>query len=162
LARVTVQRSKQLSNKLKALREKTAPSVQKAMAQAADTIVSTMKRLAPVDNGDLRSSIGWTWGEAPKGSISVASKSPDGAYKLTVFAGSEKAFYARWVEFGTQPHALGKGSDISRGARKQSGAIHPGSRSQPFFFPSYRAHKKTVKRKINKAIRDAVKEVAAK
>jgi HK97 gp10 family phage protein len=139
----------ELKRKLERLKETTAPQVALAMEGAADVIVSSMRRLVPVDQGDLKDSIGWTWGEAPKGSIKVA-QSKSGRLILTIYAGDEKAFYARWIEFGTAPHAQG-GS--------HPGTQHPGTPPQPFFYPSYRANKKRVKKEISAAIRNAVKAV---
>lgn len=137
-----------LQRKLTRLRENTAPKVMQAMEIAADRVVSMAKNLVPVNTGDLRDSIGWTWADAPKGSIKIASVQT-GAMRLTIFAGNEKAFYARWIEFGTAPHAQGG---------KFAGTEHPGTTPQPFFFPSYRANKKEVVVGIRKAIRDAVRE----
>jgi len=138
----------ELQRKLKALQEKTAPKIALAMEQAAQRTVDLAKSLVPVDSGDLRNSIGWTWGEAPKGSIKLASTRA-GATKLTIFAGDDKAFYARWVEFGTAPHANGG---------QFAGTQNPGTRAQPFFYPAWRATKKQVQGMLRKAIRDAVKE----
>lgn len=75
-----------------------------------------------------------------------------GTMTITIYAGDEKAFYARWVEFGTAAH--------ENGGRFQ-GTDHPGTVAQPFFFPAYRAHKKTVIAGMRKAIRSAVKQAVA-
>ncbi len=40
-------------------------AARKAMETGADELVEMMKRLVPKDSGDLRDSIGWTWGNAP-------------------------------------------------------------------------------------------------
>ena len=111
-----------------------------AMEKGADEIVAMMKRLVPVDDGDLRDSIGWTWGEAPKGSVKIAGSRKRGPNDLflTIYAGNEKAYYARWVEFGTV-----------KMARKA------------FFFPSYRALETRTRRRVLMASRKALKEVAA-
>jgi HK97 gp10 family phage protein len=137
----------ELRRKLERLRERTAPQVQKAMEVAADRIVERMKSLVPVDQGDLRNSIGWTWGQAPKGSVKFKTKA--GPMTLTIYAGDEKAFYARWVEFGTAPHDQGG---------RYAGTTHPGNPAQPFFYPAYRAHKKETVAAMRKAVRAAVME----
>lgn len=143
-----------LEKKLKRLPDKVTAKIKAAMEQSADEIVSMMKSLVPVDDGDLKNSIGWTWGKAPKGSmvLAQAKASLGGDLTLTIYAGDNKAFYARWVEFGTAAHT-NKGMF--------AGTDNPGARSQPFFFASYRANKKSAKRRISKAVRDAAKEVAA-
>lgn len=107
-----------------------------AMEKGADEIVAMAKSLVPVDSGDLRDSIGWTWGDAPKGSIVLASSAPDrGGERITIYAGNDEAYYARWVEFGTQKNL-----------------------PSPFFFPSYRALKRRVKGRITREMRKAIKE----
>lgn len=49
---------------------------------------------------------------------------------------------AHLVEFGTRPHAVGKGSILevfkrSKAVKKQVGPMHPGSRPQPFMRPAF-------------------------
>jgi HK97 gp10 family phage protein len=124
------------------------------MERAAEQIVAMMKNLVPVDNGTLRDSIGWTWGKAPKGSLAVAAikgGKADGL-TITIYAGNDKAYYARWVEFGTSPRANGG---------KFSGTKNPGTRARPFFYVSWRANKRSAKRIVRKGVRDAAKKVAA-
>lgn len=147
MARVRVKGIPSLRRKLIALKEKTLPDIRPAMEQAANRITDMMRRVVPVGQGDLLASIGWTWGEAPRGSVSVSARA--GQNKITIFAGNEKAFYARWVEFGTAPHEQGG---------KFAGTDHPGTAAQPFFFPSFRANRREVKRMITRAIRDAMRK----
>jgi len=50
--------------------------------------------------------------------------------------------YAHFVEFGTRPHAVGKGSILnpfnrSKKKRKQVGRRHPGTSPQPFMRPAF-------------------------
>lgn len=150
----------ELRRKLERLKRGTEPKIKIAMEQAAGVITGTMRSLVPVDEGDLRSSIGWTWGDAPKGSISYSHSV--GSMRLTIFAGDEKAFYARWIEFGTAPHNAAKGGgNKSFGGTGRAEIPHPGAPPQPFFYPAYRAHKKQVLAGMRKAIRSAVKEAVS-
>ena len=55
-----------------------------------------------------------------------------------------KAYYARYVEFGTAPHAIGRG-------------IHPGATARPFLFPAYWSLRKRIRGRINRATRKAAK-----
>lgn len=151
MARVYLKGLPQLKAKLIRLKEQTAPAVQQAMAQAAQLIVDMMKRLVPVDHGDLRDSIGWTFGDKPKYAQAVTSVR-FGATKVTIFAGNSKVRYAHLVEFGTRPHV---------NAGEFAGSQHPGTTAQPFFFVSYRALKKQAQTIIRKAIREAVQKAAA-
>lgn len=115
--------------------------MRKALEKSANEIVKTAKGLVPVgevDGGTLRDSIGWTWGPPPEGSFVLGSTGDVGdGEEITIFAGNSEAFYARWVEFGTA-HAA----------------------PQPFFFTSYRQHKKRHKSRLTRAVRKAVKEGA--
>lgn len=130
-----------LNRKLRRLTVTAQEEVRTAMEEAADAIVATAKSLVPFDEGTLRDSIGWTWGDAPRGAMVLGRVGPRARVtemRITIFAGNSEAFYARWQEFGTQK-----------------------MRANPFFFVSYRAHKKTVKRRIRAASRRAARRVSS-
>lgn len=132
--------------------------VGKAMERAAKNIVADMKKNVPVYagpeitrsdgspiiKGALRDSIGWTWGKAPKGAVVLAKSNAirkgGSLLKITIYAGGKgpggDAFYARWVEFGTAKWA-----------------------GSPFFFFTYRGHKKRAKAGITRALNKAIKQV---
>ena len=106
-----------------------------AMEKGAEELVAMMKRLAPIDSGDLQMSISWTWGEAPEGAAVIAESAPDSrGLKITVYAGSREAFYARWQEFGTK--------DMP---------------ANPFFFPSWRALRKRIRSRIMRDMKKAIR-----
>jgi phage protein, HK97 gp10 family len=144
-----------LQKKLDRLPKVAKDMIRDAMESAANEIVAMMKSLVPVlqepdkrrVSGALRDSIGWTWGQAPKGSFAVATMKGAGVggdLSITIYAGSRDkgrgaadAFYARWVEFGTRNMA-----------------------AQPFFFVSWRANKKGVRRKVRAAVRKSAQTVA--
>lgn len=125
-----------LKAKFAALPQAAQDQIRKAMEEGAAEMVRLAKGLAPVDQGELRESIGWVWGAAPKGSLAF-STGGSGQDKIAIFAGNDSAYYARWVEFGTinQP-------------------------AQPYFFPAYRTLKKSMRSRTNRAIVKAVKSVA--
>lgn len=116
------------------------------LEQNAEEIVADMRRVAPRGaTGALANSIGWTWGDAPKGSmvLGTVGGSEYATLRITIFAGTrdkslgdQDAFYARFQEFGTVKMA-----------------------ANPFFFPVWRARRRRVKsrltRNINKAIKSA-------
>lgn len=120
------------------------------MAKSADQIVEQMKGLAPVLKepdprrraGELRDSIGWTWGAAPKGSFAVATMKGAGIggdLTITIYAGNkDSGWWARWVEFGTS---------------KMS--------AQPYFYVSWRANRRSTRSRISRAVNKAAKKVAA-
>jgi len=124
--------------RLAAIPERSKPAIRAAIAKSAEDIVTMMKRLVPVDQGDLRNSIGWRFGDAPKGSRVVGkTQGIDPDLTATIFAGDDLAFYAAMVEFGTVAN-----------------------KAQPYFFPAYHANKKAAKSRIKRAATKAAKETA--
>lgn len=115
-------------------------ATRKAMEKGAQELVDMMKRLVPIDQGDLRDSIGWTWGDAPAGTAVILQGrggSEYAAMQITVYAGSDKVFYAGFVEFGTKS----------------------GKPAHPFFFPSYRALRKRIQSRIKRDMKKAIRFV---
>lgn len=125
-----------VEKRMKAVVQASRNAAKKAMEKSADEIITLMKSIVRVDEGDLRDSIGWTWGSAPKGSMKIATvKSSDSDLIITIFAGNSEAYYAHWIEFGTRKTA-----------------------AQPFFFVSYRANRNRAKSRITREVRKAAKE----
>ncbi len=144
---------KSLNRKLKALPALAEAAIKLAMEQGAEEIVAMMKRLVPVDNGDLRDSIGWTWGDAPSYSQRIgAVKSKTGNLKITIYAGNSKVRYAHLVEFGSAPHINGG---------MFAGTQNPGAKAQPFFFVAFRALRRRTKSRITRAINKSAKQIAS-
>ncbi len=142
-----------LNRKLAKLPAAAEKRTKEAMGQGANEIVALMKSLVAVDSGELRDSIGWTWGDAPKYSQKIATvKSGDGKLVITIYAGNSKVRYAHLVEFATKAH---------ENAGQFPGTQHPGTKAQPFFFVSYRALRRRTKSRITRAINKSAKEVAA-
>lgn len=143
-----------LEAKLKRLPDVAKVEIKASMEAAASEVVSMMKNLVRKESGALRDSIGWTWGKVPKGASIVAAVKTGmaGDLTITIYAGSAEAYYARWVEFGTAPHVNGG---------KFAGTENPGTNARPFFYVSWRAGRKTAKRKVRAGIRKAAKKVAA-
>ena len=132
---------KSLQRKLKRLPELAREEIAKAMEQGANEIVALAKSLVAVDEGDLRNSIGWTWGDAPDGAMvigTVRGGRGAGNLRITIFAGNDEVFWGRWQEFGTQKMP-----------------------AHPFFFVSYRALRKRSKSRITRAINKSAKRAAA-
>lgn len=112
-------------------------AVRREMEQIAQNIVDEMYTAAPHLTGDLAGSIDWTWGDAPAGSMTIGKVGGKeyGSMAITIYAGGSDAFYARFQEFGT---------------RKMP--------ANPFFYPVWRARRKTVKARVGRAIRAAIKK----
>lgn len=133
-------------------------NLRREMEKRANDLVNDLKIRAPVYNGPmkqrtwngrvypiipgaLRDSIGWTWGKPPKGSFELGSGGDERlGLKITIYAGgggaSDAVFYHRWVEFGT--------------------ATWGGS---PFFYGTYRDHKRRIKGGISRTLGKTVKEM---
>jgi HK97 gp10 family phage protein len=149
-----------LRRKLRLLPRIADTEVRAAMEKGADEMVALMKATAPVDQGDLRDSIGWTYGAAPKGAIKIdALKS--GKIAITIYAGDAKAFYARWVEFGVAAQTQGQRITNASGRSRRSRRTTSGQAAQPFFYPSYRALRKRVNARIRRAVRSSIRKAAA-
>ena len=113
-----------------------------AMEEGAQEIVDAMKMAAPIESGDLRDSIGWTWGEVPAGSFMIdeisSGKNKGDQYatlRIKIYAGNKDAFYARFQEFGTRSQP-----------------------AQPFFFVTYKRLKAEFRRRIRERVRKRIKE----
>jgi HK97 gp10 family phage protein len=102
-----------------------------AIAVSAQEMVVKAESLAPVDEGELRKSIEWKWTK----STQLGSKSPAAVVQAGSNDQSNKAFYARWVEFGS--------------------AVN---NKQPFFFPAYRLLRKRIRSRISRAMTRAAKK----
>lgn len=80
-------------------------------------------------------------------------------------AGIFAKFTWRFLEFGTAPHSTAKGGGTVLGKKKAAageGHMHPGTRAQPHIFPTYRAMKPAIRKKILAAVNKAVREAMGK
>lgn len=145
--------STRLKRKLRAVPQKVLEAVRVQMEAYAAMIVAEMRMLAPVLQepdprrraGALRDSIGWTWGEPPKGSMAIGSvrgRRVAGVY-ITIYAGNRDknlgvsdVFYARWQEFGTKNMP-----------------------ASPFFYVVWRANRRRVRSGIGRAVKKALKTI---
>lgn len=128
------------------------------------------KRLAPFASGDLRNSIGYTFGAYRAENSNVRGVTASGVggdpeLTVTVHAGDANAWYAALVEFGTSPHTIKPrrpGGLLNIHGRLIESVSHPGGSPQPFFYPAWRASRKRVKSRISRATTKSVKEAAGK
>lgn len=123
--------------RMRAIPQAARNAVQPALIKSAGDIADIQRRLAPVEDGDLRDSIVVTGpGEAtpPYSQPGGAMVVPENMAAITV--GNTEVRYPHLQEFGTSRHA-----------------------AQPFFWPGFRMGRKRaldrIKRAIGKAIRDA-------
>lgn len=128
----------QFNRRWKAIPKAARVNVRAAMEAVADDIVDEIWSRAPQgETGQLGASIGWTWGEAPAGSMVIGrvGRTEYGTMRITIYAGGGPAFYARFHEFGT--------------------VKMPAS---PFFYPVWRARRRSIKSRIARALRKAIRE----
>lgn len=145
-----------LKRKLNALPNAVKAELRKALETSAQEITDLAKRFVPVKSGALKNSIGYTFGDyKPDANVrGVATGGGSGSdLTVTIHAGDAKAFYARFVEFGTAAH-------INQGEYK--GTQNPGMRAEPFFYPAYRLGKKRAKGRLGRAYNTAARKVAGK
>lgn len=112
---------RRLQQRMDAIPREVRQVVQPALDKSAQELAARQRSLAPRDDGDLQASI-----RVEPGDHELARK---------VLAGDDRAFYARFVEFGTLE-----------------------AEAQPFFYPAYRLLKKRLSGRIKRAISKSVKE----
>lgn len=155
-----------LQRRLAAIPSEVRKAVRPTLVREGEKIADTMRMLVPVDDGDLKASIGVTVGGYVPDNPNVrgVSYSPiKGSEDLsvTVHVGDETAYYAAFVEFGTAAHNAAKGGGTKKGKRSLKagkGIAHPGGAAQPFFWPAVRLHNKKARAAIKRAIGTAVRK----
>lgn len=108
----------------------------RALLEAATELAAAIKRAVPVDHGDLRDSVRVKRGkrqDQSRGRNQDAGTDPDLTVRVT--EGDRKTFYAPFVEFGTKDRP-----------------------AHPHFWPTYRANKRRLSRRIKAAQRKALRE----
>lgn len=127
-----------LNRRWGAIPGKVRAAAREALEEVAEDLVRQMRAAARKRTGDLAKSIGWTWGDAPEGTMTIGTVAGSGSdyatMRITIYAGGGDAFYARFQEFGTVKMA-----------------------ANPFFYPVWRARKRGAKSKITRAINKAIR-----
>lgn len=140
-------------DRLRYVLTKLPPTVRKEIREAilagAEEMAGTMRNLAAVHSGALRDSIKVSPADEKRALYDrLKSKRTTKDPELAAIIEAD-AFYAPFVEFGTAPHT-------NQGEFK--GTLNPGTHAQPFFFPGFRARKKQVQARINRAARQGIKD----
>lgn len=123
----------------RALPKSVRKGTSRALLEAGAEMAGIIKRAVPVDDGALRDSVQVKRGKSAKrqrGQV-VEAAGADADLTVRVTEGDRKAFYAAWVEFGTRNRP-----------------------AQPHFFPSWRANRKRLIRRIRAVQRKAIREAA--
>lgn len=134
---VKVEGREKLRRKFAALPKAVREEMMGALVKSAEDLTGMQKRLAPVKTGKLRDSIKY-------------EIENDGMTAI-VTAGDKEAFYAAMVEHGTKAHVAGG---------RFAGAEIPAMPARPFFFPAFRALKKSIKSRASRAVTKGIKKIA--
>lgn len=149
--------------------ERITPGVTEAAAEAKLEAVKEAANLisadAPHDSGEYMESIQGDFQKNRPGIVPVGGKQSKDPDAVGVYAD----WKWRFLEFGTAPHKI-KGKNgknlVFRGADgnlvSTKEVEHPGSRAHPHVFSNWAEYKPKAKRKIAKAVNDAVKRSLGK
>lgn len=130
-----------LRRKLARLPEEGRKAISQSLEQNAAELVAAQKRFAPRDQGDLIASIKWQWTQPGDMSAETRGSVKGGlGLSVDVTAGDRKAFYARFVEFGTRDGRIQK---------------------QPFFYPAYRISIRRFRSRVSRNLNKALKQLGA-
>ncbi len=143
-----IQNLERFKRKLKRLPEVARAEIRAGLEKSAAEIVNLMQRMVPVDEGNLRRSIGWTWGAPPEGATAFATAVGEAGLAITIYAGDLTTIVtnARGVEF---QNALIQ--EFGTGAMA----------ANPFFRPAWRINRKRAQGRISRALGKAARKVAA-
>ena len=122
--KINIKGMAELSKLLKELPEKVQRNVvRSALRAGAKPILEEAKANAPVDSGALRDS------------LEIATSGKGGVPTATV---RTKLFYARFIEYGTAPHAIPalSGSALTVDDKLLDHVYHPGAGPRPFMRPA--------------------------
>lgn len=135
--------------------------VSRQLEKEAEKIVSVMRAMAPIKDGDLVASIGWTWGDAPTGSVTlgVVRGNEFEQLRVTIYAGGTgKTSRTQDRASGSRKRDQGRGGTFESDNvfYQEFGTLK--MPANPFFFPAWRTERARVKANLNNAVRRAVKK----
>lgn len=124
--------------------------VRKQLEREAVKLVREMEVVKPIPEIE----IGWTWGDAPAGSVTLARSSGGQAYGrigITIYAtatieGGAFPAIARWFELGTKNRFT------------KAGAFRGRITASPYFFPVWRANRSRVRGNLTRAVTRGVRK----
>lgn len=135
-------------------------AVRAEMEDIADDLVAQMFGEAPQLTGDLAGSIGWSWGDAPAGSLVLGSFGDRryGTMRIVVFAGGgEATSRLQNRASGTRARDQNRSGEFLTDVALFQEFGTQNMPANPFFFTVYRANKRRIKSRITRAINKAIK-----
>ena len=141
-----------LARRLEAIPATVLEALRPAVVQAAEDLAATARSLAPEAEGDLKASIVVT----PPGAETPAyaeggGRRIAGGNQALITVGNPEQRHGHLFEFGTKPHV---------NAGQFAGTQHPGTAAQPFLLPAARLTEDRARRRIARAIGQAVRKAA--
>jgi hypothetical protein len=158
-ARLTPQSRAAVTKRLRELAPNAEAQIAKAQEESAKELAEAIKARAQRKSGRYAESI-----EAGKLAGRNDGRKPIGMQETKdpnawgIFA----SYLWRWIEFGTRPHTIKakRVSDLVFYANGQKivtpQVSHPGTTKQSHIFPTYRQYKKRIRRRVLRAIRNAI------
>lgn len=153
MAEDLMRQSAKLSKRLAAISTEIVAHVRPALIQGADDLADVARALVAIEEGDLKASITVT----PPGGMTPAyaeggGRRLAGENQALVTAGNTDTRHGHLIEFGTDPHVNGG---------QFSGSQHPGTEAAPFLHPAARLTSARTRRRIARAIGQAVRKAGA-
>ncbi len=122
-----------------------------AITDGCDELVAMMKSRVPSDQGKLRDSIGWTFGDAPAGAVTVGTVADKkfGQIKATVYAGDETTmvYNSRGIPF--------------QNAKLQQFGTRGGTPASDYFLGSWQVLKRRIRSRITRKVNAEIRRVYA-
>lgn len=138
-----------LHARLQAIPAKVREEVRLQLEKEAENLVSQMNTLKPIPE----ITIGWTWGEAPAGAVTIGrvGQNETARVAVTIYAtgmvnGKAFAALAGWFEFGTK--------DRRHKSGKRTGRIT----ASPYFYPVYRSNRTRIRSALSRAVTRGVRK----
>jgi HK97 gp10 family phage protein len=153
---VTIDGLKELNAKLKSLATKEANRItRRGITRMATVIRKEMRARAPKKTGFLRKNLAYK-----------ITKDNRGGFIGTV-GPKDKAYYARFLEFGSAAHLIPGATKRRLKALQIKGQIftqvqHPGTRPKPFLRPAYEATKMRAVEEAGQVMWKLIEEALAK
>lgn len=149
--KVTLMGRARLERQIQALPKALRDLLKADMEKYAQQFVDKLKTVVPVDTGELRDSIGWTWGCAPKKStaLATAKSSLGSGLTITIYAGNESTLVKSAK--GRRPY-LQKAWIVEFGTSKMP--------ARPYFRPLWKLERRKIRSKMKRAATRAIKKVA--
>lgn len=97
---------------------------------------SAARQAMNVFKGPIKANITVADGGDLARSVRVSTRSKSGTVYGYVKIGNKKAFYGRWIEFGTAAHGIKKGA-VRKTGKLQTGVLHPGISPKPYVRPAF-------------------------